>query len=174
MIGTRAKLNVAEKSALLGYYRHENDVGAAASRNSDMYGLSVQQKVGKTTLETGYFGVSGNTLRFNELTTGLNHALGASLMVYSGQFNGGADTAYLKAVTKVGSTILYGLYNYTWHDHDKTPFNGQEFNVVVKQPIVENLTIAFKGGIGHRTSKGPDAIDNTTAIDTRLFLTYIF
>ena len=174
MFGGRAKWAFMENSALLAYFRHENEVGAASRRNTDMYGLSVQQKVGKTMIEAGYLGVHGATLRFNELTTGFNHALGSSLMVYSGQYNGGADTAYLKATTKVGDTKLYCLYNYTWHDHAKTPFNGQELNLIVKQPILENLSVAFKGGIAHRNGKNRPAIGNTTAIDTRLFFTYVF
>ncbi|MCK5528970.1 MAG: OprD family outer membrane porin [Kiritimatiellae bacterium] len=174
MFGGRAKWGFMENSALLAYFRHENEVGAASRRNTDMYGLSVQQKVGKTTIEAGYLGVHGATLRFNELTTGFNHALGASLMVYSGQYNGGADTAYLKATTKVGDTKLYCLYNYTWHDHAKSPFNGQELDIIVKQPILENLTVALKGGIGYRNGKDSSIIGNTTATDARLFFTYVF
>ena len=170
LIGTRAKWDIAEKSALLGYYRHENDVGKAASRNSDAFGLSFQQKVGDITLEPGFFSVHGSTLRFHEATTGINHALGSSMMIYSGQFNGGADTAYLKAVTKLGKTTLYGLYNYTWQSNglfDK----GQELNLVVKQQILDNLSVAVKGGIGYRDMKNGG---NTTATDARLFLTYTF
>lgn len=170
LIGTRAKWDITENSALLGYYRHENDVGEAVNRNSEAFGLSLQQKLGAFTLEPGIFSVHGSNLRFQELTTGINHALGASMEICSCQFNGGADTAYLKAVTKVGKTILYGLYNYTWHS--KESFDGQELNIVIKQPVAENLTIAFKGGIGYRDQKngGP----NTTDTDARLFLTYTF
>jgi len=170
LIGTRAKWDIAEKSALLGYYRHENDVGKAASRNSDAFGLSFQQKIGAVTLEPGIFSVHGSTLRFHEATTGINHALGASMMIYGGQFNGGADTAYFKAVAKLGKTTLYGLYNHTWQKNgifDK----GQELNLVVKQQIIDNLSIAVKGGIGYRDMK---AGSNTTATDVRLFLTYAF
>lgn len=174
MFGIRAKLDVAEKSTILGYYRHENNVGDASDSKSDMYGLSAQQKVGDVKLEVGYFGVSGDKLRFNELTTGINHALGSSLMVYSGQYNGGADTAYFKAVTKINKTLLYCLYNYTWHDQDKTPFNGQELNLIAKQYITDNFSVAFKGGLGHRQSTDPEDGIDETAIDTRLFLTYLF
>ena len=166
LIGTRAKWDVAEKSALVGYYRHESDAGDAANRNSDAYGLALQQKMGDFTIEPGFFSVHGSNLRFQETTTGINHPLGASMMIYAGQFNGGADTAYLKAVTKVGKTTLYGLYKYTWQN--KATFDGQELNLVVKQPIVENLTAAFKLGLGYRD--GPD----TMASDARLFITYTF
>ncbi len=170
LIGTRAKWDVAEKSSILGYYRHEDDVGKADSRTSNAFDLSLQQKLGTFTLEPGYFGVRGDNLRFQELTTGINHALGSSMEICSCQFNGGADTAYLKAVTKIGKTVLYGLYNYTWHS--KEDFNGQELNIVIKQPITENLTVAFKGGIGYRDQT--DGTPNTTDTDARLFLTYAF
>ena len=166
LIGTRAKWNVAENSALVGYYRHENDVGKAAERTSDAFGLALQQKVGDFTIEPGVFSIHGDALRFQETTTGINHPLGASMMIYSGQFNGGSDTAYLKATTKLNKTILYALYNYTWQN--KAAFDGQELNVVVKQPIIDNLTVAFKGGIGYRD--GP----NTIASDVRLFITYAY
>ncbi|MCF7849934.1 MAG: hypothetical protein K9M45_13865 [Kiritimatiellales bacterium] len=169
LIGTRAKWACCENSALVGYYRHENDVGRAATRNSDAYGISLQQKVGGVTIEPGYFGVRGSTLRFQETTTGINHPLGVSMMLYSGQFNGDSDTAYLKAVTKIKKTVLYALYNYTWHG--TTAFDGQELNLVAKQPIIDNLTVAVKCGIGYRDNKGAD---NTTATDARLFLTYAF
>lgn len=172
LIGTRIKWNILEDTALLGYYRNETDVGDAPSRHSDVYGLAVQQKIGAFTLEPGIFSVHGSSLRFQETTTGINHPLGASMMIYAGQFNGSSDTFYVKATTKVGNTSLYGLYNYTHHDHDKTPYEGQELNIVVKQPIMENLTVAFKGGIGYRDNKRGG--DNTTATDARLFMTYAF
>ena len=171
LIGTRIKWDMAEKSALLGYYRHENEVGKADNRNSEAFGLSFQQKVGKVTLEPGFFSVHGSNLRFQETTTGINHALGASMMIYGGQFNGGADTAYFKAVSKIGKTTLYGLYNYTWQSKSAFNFDGQELNLVVKQQITDNFSIAAKGGIGYRDIKNGG---NTTATDARLFLTYAF
>lgn len=169
LVGTRAKWSVTEKGALLGYYRHEGDVGKAAACKADAFGLSFQQKIGKVTLEPGFFSVHGDDLRFNEATTGINHALGASMMIYAQQFNGGADTLYFKAVSKIGKTTLYGLYNYTWQD--KRDFDGQELNLVVKQQLVENLSVALKGGIGYRDAEHGE---NTTATDARLFLTYAF
>lgn len=170
LIGTRAKWNVTTNSALVGYYRHESDVGESTAGDSDAFGLSWQQKVGEvTTLEPGYFGVRGDSLRFQETTTGINHPLGSSLMIYGGQFAGDSDTAYLKATTKFGSTKLYALYNYTWHD--KLPYDGQELNVVITQPIFDNLTVAFKGGIGRREFSGGG---DTTATDARLFITLKF
>jgi len=44
--------------------------------------------------------------------------------------------------------------------------------LVVKQSLMDNLSVALKSGVGHRDAKdgGPD----TTATDTRLFLTYVF
>ena len=96
--------NVTDAGALLGYYRHENDVGNGSDRNADMIGLSYQQKVAGITLEPGYVGVRGDGLTYNELTTGLNHSLGAIMMIYGGQLSGDSDTAYLKAVKKLGGT----------------------------------------------------------------------
>ncbi|VGO21637.1 hypothetical protein SCARR_03711 [Pontiella sulfatireligans] len=167
LIGTRVKWDVLEDSAILGYYRHENDVGDASTRNSEAFGLSLQQKIGRVTLEPGYFGVRGSNLRFQEATTGINHALGSLMMIYAGQFNGGTDTAYLKAVTKLEKTdtTLYGLYTYTWN---KSSDEAQELNLVVKQPVAKNLTVCFKGGVGYREEQ------NTTATDARLFATYTF
>lgn len=169
LIGTRAKWDVAEKSAVLGYYRHENNVGDAVEQTSDAFGLSLQQKIGNVTLEPGLFSVHGDGLLFQETTTGINHALGSSMMIYARQFAGGADTAYLKAVTKIGKTTLYGLYNYTWQN--KLAFDGQELNLVVKQQILDNLSAAVKGGIGHLDN---ETDGNSTATDVRLFITYTF
>lgn len=174
LFGTRIKWDVAENSALLGYYRNETDVGRMAARSSNVYGLSLQQKLGRFSLEPGFLSVQGDDLLFQELTTGMNHALGASMELCSCQFAGESDTAYIKAVTTLESTktVLYALYNFTWHDYDVRPFDGQELNVVVKQPIVENLTVALKFGIGLRDGKNGTA--DTTDTDTRLFVTYTF
>ena len=170
LIGTRVKWDITGDSALVGYYRHENDVGKADTRNSDVFGLSLQQKVGAVSVEPGVFSVHGSSLRFQEATTGINHPLGSSMMIYAQQFNGGARTAYLKAVTKVRKTVLYALYNYTWHDNQR--FDGQELNIVVKQPIMDNFSLAFKGGVGYRDWDNGNS--NTTATDARLFATYTF
>lgn len=172
LFGTRIQWDVAEKSALVGYYRNEVNVGQLASRNSNVYGLSLKQKVGSFSLEPGYFGVKGDDLLFQELTTGINHALGSSLELCSCQFAGDSDTAYLKAVTKIESTrtVLYALYNYTWHQ--MRPFDGQELNIVIKQPFADNWTIAYKGGIGYRNMD--DGSPNTVDTDNRLFITYNF
>ena len=170
LIGTRVKWDITGNSALAGYYRHENDVGKASTRNTDVFGLSLQQKVGTVSVEPGFFSVHGSSMRFQEATTGINHPLGSSMMIYAQQFNGGARTAYLKAVTKIRKTVLYALYNYTWHD--KQRFDGQELNIVVKQQFMDNFSLAFKGGIGHRDCDNGN--DNTTATDARLFATYTF
>jgi len=93
------------------------------------------------------------------------------MMLYSGQFNGDSNTLYVKATTKLdgAKTILYALYNYTWND--KAVFDGQELNLVAKQPIIENLSVAVKYGIGQREYNSGNS---TTAQDARLFLTYAF
>ncbi len=166
--GGRAKYTLTDITAVNGYYRHESDVGKGADHNSDMFGASIEQKLGSVTLEPGVFSVHGDKLLFEESTTGINHPLGSSMMIYSSIFNGGADTVYLKATTKIGKTVLYVLYNYTWQDHNKTAYDGQELNVVVTQPIGDHLTVALKVGAGYRD--GPD----TFATDSRLFVTYNF
>jgi len=179
LVGARAKYKISDKTALLGYYRWERDIGDNSGHDANVFGLSVEQKVGDVTLEGGYFGVSGDNLFFQEVTTGINHALGSSMMIYSAQFNGGADTLYAKAVTKLKqtNTTLYGLYNYTQHDKGKagaSQRHGQELNLVIKQPApkIDNLTVCFKGGMGYRD--GINGADDTFATDTRLFVTYTF
>jgi len=87
-------------------------------------------------------------------------------------FAGGADTVYLKVATKINKTALYVLYNYTWQDNPLNNYDGQELNFVVKQPIIENLSVALKVGVGSREAKNGG--NDTTATDTRLFLTYTF
>ncbi|MDF7826257.1 hypothetical protein P4B35_19675 [Pontiellaceae bacterium B12227] len=172
LIGTRAKYDISEETAILAYLRNESSIGSSSGHHANVLGLSITQKLGAWKLEGGYFGVYGDNLRFQETTTGINHALGASMMIYAQQFAGGADTAYLKAVTKLESTktVLYALYNYTWQ---QKLWDGQELNIVIKQPVTENLTVAFKGGIGYRLDKNSIGA-NTTATDARLFITYAF
>ncbi|MCC7300760.1 MAG: hypothetical protein IT583_06750, partial [Verrucomicrobia bacterium] len=171
--GGRVKYTVCDGTALNGYYRHESDVGRGTDRTSDMYGASVQQKVGGVTLEPGVLSIHGDSLLFEENRTGINHPLGSSMMIYSGIFNGGADNYYLKATTKIGKTSLYALYNYTCQDVvTKGMKDGQELDFVVKQPITDRFTVALKVGAGYRDSKS--AADDTVATDARLFVTYDF
>lgn len=174
LFGARVQWDIGGKTALLGYYRNEMDAGKMAEHQSNVFGLSLQQKLGRFSFEPGLFSVQGDDLLFQELTTGINHTLGASMELCSCQFAGNSDTAYLKAVTTLErtKTVLYALYNYTWHDYSNRPFDGQELNIVIKQPITPNLTIAFKGGIGRRD--GANGTPNTTDTDSRLFLTYGF
>ncbi len=172
--GGRIKYTLCENTAINGYYRHETDVGNGADHSSDMVGASVQTKIGGVTVEPGFLSIGGDTLAFSEAGTGINHPLGSSMMIYGSIFNGGADTYYLKATTKIDKTILYMLYTYTTHDRpiDKASYEGQELNVVVKQPITDKLTVCVKAGVGYRDGKG--ATDDTFASDTRLFVTYNF
>ncbi|MGD8631794.1 MAG: hypothetical protein PVG72_13835 [Gammaproteobacteria bacterium] len=170
LVGTRVKWDITGHSALVGYYRHENAVGKASTRHTDVFGLSLQQKVATVSVEPGFFSVHGSSMRFQEATTGINHPLGSSMMIYAQQFNGGARTAFLKAGTRIRKTVLYALYNYTWQDNQR--FDGQELNIVVKQPIVDSFSLAIKGGIGHRDWHNGNS--NTTATDARLFATYTF
>jgi len=169
MIGARGTYNITKKTAILGYCRNEFDIGRASKHGSNMLGISLVQKVGSVTLEGGYFGVYGDNLAFNQLTTGFNHSLGQSLMIYTSQYNGGANTLYIKASTRLKDTktILYTLCNYT--TLSKGPIdNAFEADFIVKQPIGKSLMLAGKLGLGYRD--GPD----TFATDTRIFLTYSF
>jgi hypothetical protein len=167
--GGRAKYTLSDTTALNGYYRHESDVGSGVDRSSDMFGASLQQKVGGVTLEPGYFSVRGDKLLFQETTTGINHPLGASMLIYGNQFNGGANTGYLKATTRIDNTVFYALYNYTAQDVDSS--DRQELNFVLKQIFSDKFSIAFKFGAGYIDSK---IGENTTATDSRLFVTYSF
>lgn len=173
--GSRVKYRLTEETALVGYYRHENSVQTVdktAPFESDMASLGVQQKVGAVDLEAGYFGVFGDGMLFDEFSTGLNHPLGSSMMIYSGLFDGDSDTAYLKATTKIGKTTLYALYDYTWHDRSRAAYDGQELNLVVKRAFGEHVSASVKFGAGYRD--GVRGADDTVATDTRLFVTYTF
>jgi hypothetical protein len=172
LLGSRVKYDAFDATSFIFYYRHENDVGKAASQNTNAYGISLEQKVSNVTVEPGYFGVRGDNLRFQETTTGINHPLGASLMIYPSMFAGGADTAYLKVATKINKTSLYVLYNYTWQDSPQYNYDGQELDLVVKQTLIDNLSVACKFGVGHRDAKSGG--NTSTATDSRLFLTYVF
>jgi hypothetical protein len=152
-------------------------VGDNADHDAKALGLSVEQKVGGVTLEGGYFGVMGDNLAFQETTTGINHALGSLMLIYSLPFNGDTDTFYVKATTRIERTrtSLYALYNYTLIDQQKTDLRqAQELNLVVKQsvPKTDNLSLALKFGVG--TRDGVDGVADTLATDTRLFATYVF
>ena len=86
------------------------------------------------------------------------------------QFDGGADTAYMKTTAKIDKTTLYMLYNYT--TPSQNTFDGQELNLVAKQAISDSLSVAVKYGIGYR--RGDTGQSNTTDSDARLFVTYTF
>jgi len=172
LLGTRVKYNAFDTTSFIFYYRHENDVGKAASQNTNAYGISLEQKVSGVTVEPGYFGVSGDNLRFQETTTGINHPLGVSMMIYPSMFAGGADTAFLKVTTKINRTALYALYNYTWQDKPAYNYDGQELDLVVRQSLMDSLSVALKFGVAKRDARKGG--NDTTATDTRLFLTYVF
>ncbi len=170
LAGGRIKYTLSDSTSLNGYYRHEGNVGSGADHRSDMIGASIQQKIGGVTLEPGFLSISGDTLVFTEVDTGLNHPLGSSMMVYAKQFNGGADSYYLKATTRIDDTILYALYNYSTHDTQS--LEAQELNFVAKQIVNDHLSVAVKLGVGHLGGNGGG--DDTTATDARLFVTYQF
>ena len=171
MIGTRIQYTFTPGTSILAYGRVEFDTGGAPSHNGSTFGVSLVQHISQFRLEGGYLGLYDDGLKFEQMTTGFNHALGNSLMIYTGQWKAGADTYYLKATTKVETTgtILYLLANYT--DNSTLDENGYELNCIVKQPVVENLLAVFKYGYGKvDTSSGY----NKTGTDVRFFLTYSF
>jgi len=168
--GGRIKYTLSDSTAINGYYRHETDVGKGAEHSADMVGVSIQQKIGEVILEPGFLSIGGDTLLFSEAGTGINHPLGISMMIYGNQFDGGADTYYLKATTRIDDTKLYALYNYT--THDSNDFEGQELNFVATQIFTEQLSVALKVGVGYRG--GNNGGEDTTATDARLFVTYNF
>jgi len=170
LIGTRVQYNICDEAALIGYYRHEGDVGRAATRNSDAYGLSYRQRAKGVTFEPGYFAVTGSALRFNALTTGVDHPLGSLMIIASHPFDRGAQTVFLKATTKLNDTAFYMLYNHTWHSEQD--YDGQELNMVVSQPIWHQLVASVKLGVGYRDGKSGQA--NETFSDVRLLMTYEF
>lgn len=172
LTGARVKYRLSDTQALTGHYRHEESVGDAADRSSNAYSLGIEQKLGAATLEPGWFGVRGDDLRFQETTTGINHPLGLSLMIYPSMFAGDTDTFYLKGTTKLGNTSLYALYSYTWHDAAAYPYDGQELDVVVKQTLTKAFSVSVKVGVATREAQSGG--DVTTATDARLFVTYAF
>ncbi len=167
--GGRLTYAFSDTIALIGYYRHEHDIGKGPALSTDLIGMALRQKLGGIILEPGYFSVRGDHLLFQETTTGIHHPLGASMLIYTKHFQGGSDTAYLKATTRIGDTVLYALYNYTAQDIDSS--DRQEINTVVKQICSDNLSVALKMGVGYSDSK---SAGHTVATDSRLFVTYHF
>lgn len=169
LVGTRIKWNLSTDFSFILYARMESGAGDNEAHSSETYGLSLQKSWGKLKLEPGLLSVHGDTMLFQETTTGFNHALASSMIIYTSPFDGGADTFYLKATTTLGNTGVYLLGMYSVHDQQ--PYDAEEVNFVLKQPLTEHLDLAFKAGLGYREN---DNADNTTATDARLFLTYGF
>ena len=67
------------------------DITLAAAQSADACGVSYRQTLGRFTLEPGYFGVFGDSLRFQEATTGINHPLGVTMLLCGCQFEGGVE-----------------------------------------------------------------------------------
>jgi len=170
LIGTKVQYDFCDEASVIAYYRHEGDVGRASTRTSDAYGLSYRQRVKGVTLEPGYFSVHGSTLRFDAVTTGIDHPLGSLMMIVAKPFEGGAETAFIKATTKVDKTSLYLLYNHTWHR--QLDYNAQELNMVVSHPFTDAFTASVKAGVGYQDGK--EGMINKTFSDIRLLLTYSF
>ena len=165
MLGTRIQYNVTSETAILAYGRYETDTGDMSSYEGTAFGASVVQKVASVRLEAGYFGVYSDGLKFNQFTTGFNHALGSSLMVFAGQWNPGSDSYYFKATTKIEATgtVLYTLFNYNDNDND-----AYEWDLIAKQPVVDNLMAVVKFGMGRKVQ------GDLSGTDIRFFLDYNF
>lgn len=168
LTGGRFRWQYATDQALLGYARHEHDTGRGGG-DAEAFGLSFEQRLQALTLECGSFSVRGNNLAFQEVSTGLNHALGSLMLICDNPYAGGADSAYLKAVYPRDSTVFYGLYAYT--HHQDLPYNGHELNLVIKQKLDDALSVAVKFGIGLRDQ---DLGDDILLTDSRLFITQLF
>jgi hypothetical protein len=174
--GLRSQLNLGKDFSLLGYFRSEESIDNLeidAPYDAMMYGISLAKKYGLYSLETGFLGVSGDGLLFEELNTGIKHSLGSSLMIYPGTFNGGAKNAYLKLVIKKpNQRLYYFLYNHTWHSKTKSTIDtAQEIDFVFKHPWNTQFSFNLKGGYGLRKMMSGQSTD---AIDLRFFLKHTF
>jgi hypothetical protein len=168
MFGGRGRYELNGETAILGYFRREKSIGDGNSEG-DALGLSIEHKLGGITLEGGYFGVYGDGLLLDQRSIGFNHVLGTAMLISGGHWDGGANTYYVTAKTLLEQTktSLYALASYTDNGRTASLGNGYEINTVIKQPLMENLTVAVKGAIG-------EAENTTKATDCRLFLTYTF
>lgn len=174
--GLRSRVSMKSGYDLLTYFRSEESIDQLdtdAPYRSMMYGLSVAKTYGIYSLESGFLGISGDGLLFEELNTGINHALGSSLMIYPGIFNGGAKSAYMRAVIKKpNQRLYYFLYTYTWHEASKSAINtAQEVDFVFKHPWNAVFSFNLKGGYGIRDNFNGSKTD---AVDLRFFLTHKF
>lgn len=168
LLGARLRGQQSRDRAVLGFIRHEEDLSGDAG-GADAFGLALEQVIGGVTLECGSFSVRGDKLRFQETTTGLNHALGSLMLLCDEPFAGGADTGYLKALYPCGPTTLYGLYAYT--HHDELRYDGHELNLVAKQQVTPEFSVTVKLGLGLRE---PQSGGSQMLTDSRLFVTYQF
>ncbi|WFB35255.1 hypothetical protein P3T73_13905 [Kiritimatiellota bacterium B12222] len=169
LLGTRMTWSFSDSQALTAYVRIETGVEADDDHGSESYGLTLNQKVGSVMFEPGVFVVEGDNLLFKQSTTGIHHTLEQCLLTYTNPFDGGSDSLYLKVSTAVAQTKLSFLGIYTHQGPEG--FDAGEVDFIVKQPLVDDLDLAFKCGFGYRDFE--DAA-NTTATDLRLFFTYHF
>lgn len=169
LTGSRVQWTVCDSLTVLGYLRWEKGLEDQQAHSSETYGISLQKSWGKLKLEPGFLSVHGDKMLFQETTTGFNHALASCMIIYACPFDGGADTFYLKATSKLGHTGLYLLGMYS--RHDQQPFDAEEVNLVLKHPLGRRVDLACKVGLGYREN---DQAANTTASDLRLFVTCVF
>ncbi|WP_372807538.1 hypothetical protein [Pontiella sp.] len=168
MFGGRGRYELNGETAILGYFRREKSIGDGVSEG-DALGLSIEHKLCGVTLEGGYFGVYGDGLLLDQRSIGFNHVLGTAMLISGGHWDAGANTYYVTAKTQLENTktSLYALASYTDNGRTGSLGNGYEINTVIKQPLMDNLSLAVKGAIG-------EAENTTKATDCRLFVTYTF
>ncbi len=169
LAGTRVQWSFSESGKLFLYARVENGVADNKDHASETYGLSLQQKIGRIQFEPGVLSVHGDKMLYQETTTGFNHALASSMIIYTCPFDGGANSLYLKATSKLGKTGIYILGIYT--EQETLPFDAGELNLILKQPVNDQWALVCKSGVGYRDNDGGAS---TRATDFRLFVTYVF
>lgn len=181
VIGLKASTTVGMATPKL-HVIMEQDAGdfnknTGATIDAMLVDMAVKLAFGKTAVEPGFMMVPGDKPE-NTFNAPFRTSLTADplLLWWPRVFNAGANTAYVKATSKLGKLSLYGIYAMTMHD-DTTGGGAtdQEVDVVIGYPLADGLTTAIKAGYGDRNndaSKGGGA--DASTIDTRLFVTWTF
>ena len=83
---------------------------------------------------------------------------------------GNTEDCFFRETSGLFSQRLLTKQKHKWVPNDTNAYDGQELNVAAKQAITDRFSVAVKVGAGYRDGKGGAA--NTTATDSRLFMTY--
>ncbi|MEA2012543.1 MAG: hypothetical protein U9O87_05585 [Verrucomicrobiota bacterium] len=181
--GTRIKYDIDEALSLNVWYKHEcsiqeidNLTDEGKIINSNLYSASLTYAAENFTIEPGFVIMGGNTAKgtalVNQTTLGFNHPL-AETILYTDQWNGGADTYFVKVDTKIGKTSAYLLAAYTNNDSGVDVSDGYEIDLMVSRPIVENLDASVKLAYARGDSSVPATDDVVTTL-AQVYLTYTF